>query len=61
MDAHANIRAVPAGRGYSQLAVHAKKDGQDVEIKVTFGKDDAVALVRDICRAAGLPEPWKKG
>lgn len=58
---HVYINTAPAGRAAVRITVDAKKAGKRVLVSVDYDRSVAEALVRDLCRDAGLPEPWQKG
>jgi hypothetical protein len=51
----------PASPNSVRIVVTWNDHGQRGDLGATFDQPSARRLVEDICRCAGLPEPWAKG
>lgn len=52
-----------APNGRTRILVHgySPQTGGRMGMGDEFDKEQIRRMVRDLCRAAGLPEPWKEG
>jgi hypothetical protein len=50
-----------AGRGLTRLRTTGVDARSSATIDIDFDQDGVRRLVKDLCRTADLPEPWKKG
>jgi len=52
----------PAGGGRVRILASAdQRTGDAVGIGIDFTQDEVRRMVEDLCRCAGLPDPWEKG